>query len=349
MLEIFNGIMIESYILLTKMSIYLLFGFLFAGILHIFLSPKTIAKHLGKNSYGSVLKASLFGIPLPLCSCGVIPAAMSLRKEGASQGAVLSFLISTPTTGIDSIFATYALLGGVFTIFRISASFIAAFLVGVMANLLTHDKPKKQEISNTDKCKLCSEPIGTNNSHKHTLTEHIKGVFKYAFETLMDDAGDWLTIGIILGGIISYLVPDTLINQYIGTNIRSIIIMLLIGMPMYVCASGSIPIAAALMLKGLNPGAAFAFLMAGPSTNTVTMTVIYKNLGKKSLFIYLVSIISSSIFLGLLLNKIWDYLKLGLPSEIIKNTMLFPAWAEHISATLLICMIIYNKIKPTHH
>jgi len=349
MLNIFSGIIISSYILLEKMSIYLLSGFLFAGILHVFLSTKTIAKHLGKSSYGSVLKASLFGIPLPLCSCGVIPAAMSLRKEGASQGAVLSFLISTPTTGIDSIFATYALLGWEFTIFRVTASFIAAILAGVLTNIFANEKPEKQNISEEEQCKLCSKSISPEKENTDTIFMLIKKVLKYAFGTLMEDAGSWLTIGIIIGGIISYLLPETLINRYIGNNISSIIIMLLIGMPMYVCASGSIPIAASLMLKGLNPGAAFAFLMAGPSTNTVTMTVIYKNLGKKALAIYLISIISSSIFLGLLLNKIWDFLKLGIPEEITENSMLFPAWMEHLSAIILICLIIYNKIKRKNH
>jgi len=253
----------ESYYLLSKMAPYLLFGFFFAGVLHIFLRPEVIARHLGKSNFGAVVKASLFGIPLPLCSCGVIPAALSLRRQGASKGATLSFLISTPTTGIDSIFATFALLGGFFMAYRIVASFLAALFVGTLTNMYIYEPREEKQENDEKQCACCDD----DTEHTHSLLEKCAGVFTYAFGTLMQDAAGWLIAGILIGGTISYLIPDEFIKAYIGEGWESICIMLIIGTPMYICSSGSIPIATALMLKGLNPGAAFAFLFARTTHN----------------------------------------------------------------------------------
>lgn len=320
----------EAFFLFAQMAPYLLFGFFFAGVLHIFLKPETVARHLGKNNFAAVLKASLFGIPLPLCSCGVIPAALSLRKEGAHKGATLSFLISTPTTGIDSILATFALLGGFFTFYRVLASFVAAILVGLAANLLMPDRTevKKKE---DDACSCCGEKA---NHAEHTLLEKIRGVFSYAFGTLLEDSAGWLCMGILIGGVISYFVPDEFVHTYLGSGWVSILVMLAVGTPMYICSTGSIPIAAALMMKGLNPGAAFAFLVAGPATNTVTMAAVFKHLGKGALVLYLFSIAVCSFLFGLLLNYLWhtgvrltdmhvhDSMGLFTPLEILSSSVL---------------------------
>ena len=341
MIDILVGIGNESYILLNKMAIYLLFGYMFAGILHIFLQPETIARHLGKSSFGAVMKASLFGIPLPLCSCGVIPAALSLRKEGASKGAVLSFLISTPTTGIDSIFATFALLGGFFAAYRVCASFIAAFFVGILANIFLKPEQESPKSNENIECKVCND----KHDHHHTLKEKAKRIFTYAFGDLLHESGKWLLIGIVIGGGISYFLPEEVIHNYIGTGWMAIVIMFIIGIPMYVCASGSIPIAAALMLKGLNPGAAFAFLLSGPATNTVTMTIVYRNLGKGALILYLTAIAGCSLGLGLLLNMLWEILGMSSPSELIHHRILFPVWLERGAGVLLLLLIALNGIK----
>jgi len=342
-MDIVIGIGKESCLLLTKMAPYLLFGFFVAGIIHMFLKPDTIARHLGTSNFGAVVKASLFGIPLPLCSCGVIPAALALRKEGASKSAVLSFLISTPTTGIDSICATFALLGGVFTAYRVCATFIAALFVGVLANLFFHEKPA---VSVTEKkeCRLCDEE---HSVHEHPFLEKVKGVFTYAFGTLLHDAGKWLLIGIIIGGSIAYFLPHDFIETYIGNNMLAIVIMFVIGIPMYVCASGSIPIAAALMLKGLNPGAAFAFLFAGPATNTVTMAMVYHKLGKGALVLYLTAIAAGSIVLGLFLDTLWQYLDSTSIEMAVHQRELFPVWFEGGAAFLLLILITVNSLRKT--
>lgn len=348
-MEIITGIIKESYHLFYKMAPYLVFGYLFAGVLHIFVRTETVSRHLGKSSVGSVVKASLFGIPLPLCSCSVIPAAMSLRKEGASRGAVLSFLISTPTTGVDSIFATYSLLGGLFTIYRVIASFVTGVLSGIVANLLIKEE-RKEETEAKEECHLCEGDSDehSHEGHNHSMFEKIKGVFTYAFVDLLEDTGLALVVGIIIGGAISFFLPEDFIATYLGAGLGAMLVMLLVGIPMYVCATASIPIAAALMLKGLEPGAAFVFLVAGPATNIVTMSVVAKNIGKAALAIYLGSIAISSIGLGLVLNIIFEHFyTTDSIRYMVHQRELVPDWASFASCGILILMIAYN-IVHTH-
>ena len=341
-IDIFTGVIKESYILLNKMSPYLLFGFTFAGLLHIFFRPETVAKHLGKNNISSVIKAALFGIPLPLCSCGVIPAAMSLRKEGASKGAVLSFLISTPTSGVDSIAATYALLGGIFTIYRILASFVTGVISGLLANLLLKkEEPVKKE--EAPKCKMCEAE--EHKEHEHGIIDKIKGMFHYAFVDLIKDSGGALLLGILIGGVITFFMPEEFIRTYLGSGFKAMVAMLIIGIPMYVCATASIPIAAALMLKGMNPGAAFVFLVAGPATNIVTMMIISKNMGKKALAIYLSSIAVCSVLLGYLLDGVWKFFQPEELKYVIHEKMLFPGWLGVVSSIVLIVLVAYSFLQ----
>jgi uncharacterized membrane protein YraQ (UPF0718 family) len=246
-----------------------------------------------------VIKASLIGIPLPICSCGVLPLAMSLKKEGASKGAILSFLISTPTTGVDSIFATYSLLGGFFAAYRVLASFVTGVFAGVLANLFLKDE--QEPAGPVQPCKMCC----AEGEHAHSGKERARTALSYAFVDLMRDTGKWLLAGILIGGGISFFMPESFIKSYMGSGFPAMLVMLAIGIPMYVCASGSIPIAAALMMKGMNPGAAFVFLLSGPATNAAGMAVIGGRLGKKALAVYLFSIAICSLALGALLDVIW--------------------------------------------
>ena len=342
-MEVALGVLRESLILLNRMSVYLLFGFFVAGVLHIFINTKTIARHLGKGSFASVVKASLFGIPLPLCSCGVLPAALSLRKDGASKGSVLSFLISTPTTGIDSIFATYALLGGFFAFYRVVASFLAGCLAGITANIFLKDKEQIDSEKESPKCKLCTDE---NHSHQsHSLIDRVKGVFSYAFGDLLEDVGPWLVGGLLIGGLITYLMPESFIQSYIGSGIKSMVIMFIVGIPMYVCSSGSIPIAAALMLKGMSPGAAFVFLLAGPATNSVALTVIGKKLGKSTVFIFLMSIIVCGFGLGILLDHIWQYLNMKTLEQVMQHARVFPRYVEIAASIVLVACVLRTFVR----
>ncbi|MDP8259013.1 MAG: SO_0444 family Cu/Zn efflux transporter [Candidatus Aadella gelida] len=337
-MDIIIGIIKESYFLLEKMAPYLLFGFLFAGVLHAFLNTSMIAKHLGGRNIGSVIKASLFGIPLPLCSCSVIPSAMALRKEGASKGAVLSFLISTPTTGVDSIFATYSLLGPLFTVYRVIASFITGTIAGVLSNVIDKDEDKRDQ-GDVQHCKFCHE----ESQHSHAPGYKIKSIFNYAFRDLLKDSGKALIVGVIIGGMITFFLPENIISEYLGSGLRAMLIMLILGIPMYVCATASIPIAAALMLKGLAPGAAFVFLVAGPATNVVTMTVVLQTLGKRALAVYLGSIAVGSLFLGWLLDIVYTHFY-GSGNIVIEHIHKgeISRWIGYFSVAVLIMLMIYN-------
>ena len=287
----------------NEMAPYILFGLLFAGILHE-LVPDTIVKnHLGQNSVFSVIKAAIFGIPLPVCSCGVIPLAAGLKKSGASNGSVLSFLISTPITGVDSILATYGMFGWAFTIYRVVTSVIISIIAGIVANFYT-----KKEIAQTveeEHTSCCSgSSCCSSSSCESEKKFSIKGVFKYAFVTLLGDIASPLFVGLLLGALITIAIPQNLSEILLEYSWLSYIIVILIAVPMYVCATASLPIAAGLMLAGVSPGAAFVFLSAGPATNTVTIGVVKEMLGKTTLYIYLGNIIVGSVLFGFVLDYV---------------------------------------------
>lgn len=280
--------------LLNEMSPYLLFGFLIAGILHEFVPRRIYSKNLSGSNFRSVLWAALFGIPLPLCSCGVIPTAASLRRAGASKGATVSFLISTPQTGADSILATASLLGIPFAIMRPFVALVTALAGGAMTNKLC-----KESLSNA---------ADAGEEKRKTFWQKCAGTLHYGFIHMLQDIGKWIVIGLVIAGIITVAVPDNFFAQFNDYPILNMLLILAISIPMYLCATGSIPIAAALMLKGLSPGSALVLLMAGPATNMAAIFVINKVLGRKPLIIYLLSIISGAIGFGLLI----DY---ALPAE----------------------------------
>lgn len=306
--------------LINEMSPFLLLGFLLAGLMHAFIPGDYYSRYLSKPTFRSVVNAALFGIPIPLCSCGVIPTAMSLRQEGASKGAVTSFLIATPQTGVDSILATYSLMGWPFAVIRPIAALATALLGGAMVNFGEPCIVRSEELevrSNSkhvehhhekhdhcecghDSCGCCEEvPAGS------TFVQKLGIALKYAFVEMMQDIGKWLIIGLVVAGLITVLVPDSVFTFFEGNTFASMLVVLLIAIPMYLCATGSIPIAVALMLKGLTPGAGLVLLMAGPACNMASILVVRKVLGTKTLALYLGSIIIGAIGFGCLI----DYLQ----------------------------------------
>ena len=267
--------------LINEMSPFLLLGFLLAGLMHAFIPGQIYSRYLAKPTFSSVLYSALFGIPLPLCSCGVIPTAMSLRKEGASKGAVASFLIATPQTGVDSIIATYSLMGLPFAIARPIIAFVTALFGGQMVNMADKDPspalPREGEESQHNKpveahCECgCGHNHEHSHEHEHSFIGKIKEALSYAFLEMMEDIGKWLMIGLIVAGLITVLVPDSFFEVFKDNSLASMLLVLAFAIPMYLCATGSIPIAVALMLKGLTPGSALVLLMAGPACNMASI------------------------------------------------------------------------------
>ena len=316
MIDFVINIISATVELWTAMAPYLLIGMFIAGILHVFIGTDFITRHLGKNNLVTIIKASLFGIPLPICSCGVIPVAASLKKEGASKSATLSFLVSTPTTGADSILASYSLLGPLFAIFRPLAAFTTGITIGVLNFIFNREPPEK-----------------ISEKHHHLRNEldiksKITEVFKYGFVELAEDIGKWLVIGVLIGGVLTVAIPQEFIEKFLPYQWMHFIIMLGIALPLYVCATGSIPIAAAFLQMGFSPGAALVFLIAGPATNTVTLSFVRSKLGKRAFFLYIISIVSISLIAGIVFNYVFAIL--GGELSIISPH------GEHISHTLRI-------------
>lgn len=276
----------------NEMSFYLLLGFLFAGILHVLVPQHIFSKYLSKNSWLSVMYATLFGIPLPLCSCGVIPTAMALHKEGASKGSVIAFLIATPQTGVDSIIATYSLLGLPFAVIRPVAAFFTSIFAGLVTNVFTKNEPV-----------VIPEHQNKKEETNIPLSQKIKRVLHYGYVEMMEDIGKMLLFGLLVAGLIAYFVPDNFFTIFKGNTILTMILILIVAIPMYVCATGSIPIAVALMMKGMSPGTALVLLMAGPAANIASMMVIGKVLGKKTFIIYLLTLVIGAIGFGLFIDN----------------------------------------------
>lgn len=331
---------IDSLIELSNaMSIYILFGLIFAGILHELVPETLVTKHLGKENIGSVIKSTLFGIPLPVCSCGVIPLATSIKKSGASKGATLSFLISTPITGVDSILATYGMFGWIFTLYRVLTSMIIAMVAGVLTNYLDKELiPEMEE----EKSSCCGNSCSSKKKEKKKFS--FPNAMKYAFGTLLGDIAKPLLFGLLLGALITAAIPQNLSNILIEYAWLSYFIAIAIAVPMYVCATASLPIAAALMLAGVSPGAAFVFLSAGPATNTVTIGVVKKMLGTRSLYIYLGTIIAGSVLFGLGLDYVFDANALDAKSIIHVHEDV--GLLEIFSSVVLWLFMLYFTFKP---
>ena len=336
----------QIIMLINEMAPYLLFGFLIAGLMHAFIPGTIYSRYLAQQNFKSVALATLFGIPLPLCSCGVIPTAMSLRREGASKGATTAFLIATPQTGVDSIVATYSLMGLPFAIIRPIAALVTALFGGQMVNLTEGSKDIYQREKDTDckevdaecECGCCS------NEKPLTFLGKLKEALHYAFVDMMQDIGKWLVIGLIVAGLITVFVPDTAFEIFKDNSFASMLLVLCIAVPMYLCATGSIPIAVALMMKGLTPGAGLVLLMAGPACNMASILVINKVLGRKALITYLASIITGAVGFGLMIDHV-------LPRQWFLSNLIAQDACCHepqslfaVSCTILLMLLLANAL-----
>ena len=308
-----------------EMAPYLLLGFLIAGVLHVFVPQKFYANYLSRKNRLSVLWAALLGVPLPLCSCGVIPTAIGLRNEKASKGAIASFLIATPQTGIDSILATFSLMGLGFAIIRPVAALITGVCGGMLVNRLVREDDTVEESDAS--CQV---------EHGNRLWR----VVKYAYYDMIRDIGLRLLIGLVVAALIQVAVPDEFFLSFGSQPLLQMLVILAIAVPMYICSTGSIPVAAALMMKGLSPGAALVMLMAGPAVNLASILVVHKSMGRRFTSIYLMTIVGFAVFFGLLLNAT------GLDFSVASHgaccmTSVLPSPFKLVCATVLTLLIIF--------
>ena len=320
---------------------YLLFGLFCSGLIHQFVPMEKVKKWLGKQNFSSVFRAAAVGVPLPLCSCSVIPTAVTLRKSGASNGATSAFLISTPESGVDSISLTYALIDLPMTILRPVAAFFSAFVAGILQFKLNGFEYQEEPAETKGSC--CSK-----NKPAVKKENKLKSALSYGFGKLSNDIAGWLTIGILLGALIEFVVPENFFTDM--GMIENRVMILVIGIPLYICASASTPIAVSLMLKGLSPGSALLLLLVGPATNISNIAVLQKYIGKKGVMINIFSI----VFIGLVFSFIADYLYLNHfrleLNEMLKSHDHGGTWWEILSAIVLVILLLkgiyLEEIKP---
>ena len=288
-MELLNSLLF----MLNEMSPYILLGFLIAGVMHAFIPQRTFARHLSGSGWKAVVKSALIGVPLPLCSCGVLPTAIAMRRNGASRAASTSFLVATPQTGVDSIAATWSLLGPAFAVVRPVAALFTAIFGGMAVGKADTEK---------DVAVACE--VNTDDERPTTFAGKCVSALKYGFVDLVSSIGGWLVAGLIIAAIITVYVPADFFSVLGRNPILSMIAVLVIAIPMYVCATGSIPIAMSLVLKGLSPGTALVLLMAGPAANFASFTLISREMGRKAAAIYLLSIIAGAMAFGLLIDYV---------------------------------------------
>ncbi len=335
----FLNILEQMWLVTAEMSPYLLLGFAVAGVLSVLISPKWVERHLGGRGWWPSIKAAAFGVPLPLCSCGVIPVSASLRKHGASRGATSSFLLATPQTGIDSIMASWALLGPVFAIVRPLVAMISGIIGGGLIDLIAGNDPSPApDAMDTD------DDCHRETSERPTFLQRVRQVLRYAFLTLPADIAWSLTIGIALAGLITVLVDPGTFKPLLGGGIVAMLLMMIIGTPLYVCSTGSIPMAIGFMHMGASPGAALAFLIAGPATNAATIAVTWKLLGKKTAVIYLLTVAVTAVMAGLG----FDFLFADAASAMIPGAHEHGTGSigliQHISGKILIAMLVISVL-----
>ncbi|MCF6280854.1 MAG: SO_0444 family Cu/Zn efflux transporter [Candidatus Polarisedimenticolaceae bacterium] len=318
---------------------WLLLGFLAAGLMKAWVPEDALSRWLGGSGIWPITKAALIGAPLPLCSCGVLPAALALRRSGASKGSTISFLIATPETGVDSIAVSYVMLGPVMAVIRPIAAILSAIFSGLLTSIAPDNiKPSSPTCSSIEipvesECNsgCCSESVESSPS----FVARTLGGIRYALGEMVEDLIIWLTIGLLLAALVTTLVPPMAMASW-GSGLPAMLAMLLVGIPMYICATASTPIAAALIFSGVSPGTALVFLLAGPATNIATIGIIRQEMGTYALATYLSGIVISSLTLGLLTD--WFILSQGIniQGQIDASAEWMPSWVAYLSATILL-------------
>jgi uncharacterized membrane protein YraQ (UPF0718 family)/copper chaperone CopZ len=320
-------ILSEFWSVSAELAPWLLLGCLLAGVLHVVMPPDLVRTHLGGSRFMNVVKAVLLGVPLPLCSCSVLPAGLALKKDGASDGAAVGFLISTPQTGVDSITVSAAMLGWPFAILKVVAATVTGLLGGVLTNLTT---PPNHGIQ--------ADAGPRQRRAGRTVTGLVAETLEYAFVELLAGIWKWLLAGLLVSAVVGALVPtQALTGKAWAGGFTGMLVMLAIGIPLYVCTTGSLPIAAALVRAGMSPGAALVFLMAGPATNAATIAAIWRALGRRVTAIYLGTIIAGSLLFGWLFDAVVQVA----PGAAPDCHLAAPGGIGQASALALFCLFAY--------
>jgi uncharacterized membrane protein YraQ (UPF0718 family) len=311
LMELLESILFSVWHVVQEMGVWLLLGLVAAGLIKAWMPPSLMTRWMGGEGMGAATRAAFFGAPLPLCSCGVLPAAVSLKRAGASRQATTSFLISTPETGVDSIAVSWALLGPLMTIMRPIAAITTAIVTGTAVGLV-EDQSAVESKDESSSCCANKEQSADEESQK---AAGLAAGLRFAFSELLSDLAGWLVIGIVASAIMLVLLPPESLATF-GSSWITMLLMLVVGIPMYICATASTPIAAALLIAGVSPGAVLVFMLAGPATNIAGLAVVSRELGRNVLPIYLGGIAGFALFFGILTDWLVDSLSIDIAGQL---------------------------------
>lgn len=335
LLTIFWNLVIES-------APWLLIGYLLAGVIKQVIPSEWVHKQLAKPGFVSIVKGAFIGAPLPLCSCGVIPTALAVRKAGASKGATSSFLVATPETGVDSISFSFAVLGPIFAIARPIAALTSAIVAGVLVNSFDTEEELVEPVKAAGSC--CHSKQQEQAEPQTGLGEKLISAVQYGYGRMISDTAKWLVIGLVAATIITAVIPQSFFLQW-GDGLVAMIVMVVVGLPMYICATASTPVAAGLLFAGISPGAALVFMLTGPATNIATMGVIKEQLGMRSLTAYMAGVIITAIACGLLLNELYAVFGWQLQLSMMEHGESYPLWRQ-LAAVLLCALLARVWLQP---
>ncbi len=334
--------------LFTESAPWLLFGFAVAGVVKALVPEDLLASQLGRPGIKSTVKAALIGAPLPLCSCGVIPAAVGLRRSGASKSATTAFLISTPETGVDSVSVSYALLGPFMAIIRPIAAVVSAIVAGVIVGRDNGSQNADQAFSEDVPATCCSDEASSSEVTL-SLREKLLSAWRFTFVDLVNDITKWLLIGLGCAALIKTLVPQEFLLQW-GDGLVAFLVMAAIGVPMYICATASTPIAAGLLFSGVSPGAVLVFMLVGPATNIATVALVKKELGQRALYAYLGSVVGVGFAFGYLTNALaanWGLAFVAQPQLGVDMSHNWIAYTASVVLAVLMLRSLFNSWTPT--
>jgi len=366
-------LLLDNFWLLFLLSApWLLLGLFIAGLINVYLPKDFLNKHLGAEGFMTTIKAALIGAPMPLCSCGVIPAALGLRRAGASKSATTAFLVSTPETGVDSISVSYVLLGPFMAVIRPIAAISSAIVAGVLVGKEDKNEQKAEQkiIDKTASSSCCSsksevvvEASSCCGSEKQSEKaessccasknekvmveghwQKFSQALTYSCTKLLEDTVKWLLVGLFFAALIQTYVPADFFTQW-GNGILAMVVVILISIPMYICATASTPIAAGLLLSGVSPGAVLVFMLAGPATNIATLGVVANELGKRAVISYLTGVIGVAVLFGLLTDYLVQHFHIEVAPMLSEHHEVLPHWFSQIMAFLLIALILRLVIR----
>lgn len=334
----------ELWHILLESGVWLILGLAMAGLVHAFVPRSWFTRHLGGRGVVPIAKASLLGIPMPLCSCSVIPVAAGLRRQGAGKGATAAFAISTPQTGEESIPITWALFGPVFALARPVIAVITAFLAGLAVNATDRESPAPVRKTQP------AAPLPQPPAPREPLGDKIRTARAHGFGTMLRDLAPWLAWGILVAALVGAAVPEGWIAEHVGTGIWPKVLMLFIGIPVYICATSSTPLAWSLVMAGLSPGAAIVLLLVGPAVNVATMSWVIKDLGVKVLVIYIAVIAAVALTAGTLFDAFLAHtMVLAEGAGASHSAGGLWAWAKAIGAVVFLALLanaLYTRFAP---